>query len=57
VTRLAIAMAAFGGLGILAWTTLSDERIRLLCLAILAMFAFKTWLRRKDVMPSSDSDE
>jgi len=23
----------------------------------LAMFAFKTWLRRKDVMPSGDSDE
>ena len=50
MTRLAIAMAAFVALGVLAWTTLDDERIRLLCLAILAMFAFKTWVRRKDVM-------
>ena len=57
MTRFAIAMAAFAVLGVLAWTTLSDERIRLLCLAILAMFAFKTWLRRKDVVPSGESDE
>ena len=57
MTRLAIAMAAFVGLGILAWTTLSDERIRLLCLAVLAMFAFKTWMRRKEVTHSGDSDE
>jgi uncharacterized membrane protein YfcA len=57
MTRLAIAMAAFVGLGVLAWTTLSDEKIRLLTLAILAMFAFKTWLRRKETMQSSDSDK
>ena len=57
MTRLAIAMAAFVGLGVLAWTTLDDQRIRLGCLAILAMFAFKTWMRRKDTMPSSDSEE
>jgi hypothetical protein len=50
-------MAAFAVLGVLAWTTLSDGKIRLLCLAILAMFAFKTWMRRKDVMHSGDSDE
>jgi len=50
-------MAAFVGLGVLAWTTLSDERIKLLTLAILAMFAFKTWLRRKETMRSSESDE
>ncbi len=57
MTRLAMAMAAFVGLGVLAWTTLDDERIRLLCLAILAMFAFKTWVRRKDTMHSSDSEK
>jgi hypothetical protein len=50
-------MAAFAVLGVLAWTTLSDERIRLLCLAILAMFAFKTWLRRHDTMRSSQNDQ
>jgi len=57
VTRLAIAMAAFVGLGVLAWTTLSDEKIRLLTLAILAMFAFKTWVRRKQAMHSGDSEK
>ena len=50
--RLLIAMAAFVALGILAWTTLSDERVRLLTLAMLAMFAVKTWVRRKDVLHS-----
>jgi len=51
-------MAAFVGLGVLAWTTLSDERIRLMTLGILALFAFKTWMRRKDVMhPDGEGDE
>ena len=37
-------------LGILSWTTISDQRIRLVTLAILVMFAVKTWVRRKDFM-------
>jgi hypothetical protein len=43
-------MAAFVGLGILSWMTLSDSRVRLATLAVLAMFALKTWVRRKDVL-------
>jgi len=35
---------------VLVWTTIGDQRIRLATLAILAMFALKTWVRRKDVM-------
>ena len=31
-------------------TTLSDSRVRLATLAVLAMFALKTWVRRKDTM-------
>jgi len=50
VKRLVVAMAAFVGLGILSWTTLSDSRVRLATLAILAMFALKTWVRREDVL-------
>jgi hypothetical protein len=50
-------MAAFGALGILAWNTISDQRIRLGTLAILAMFALKTWVRRKDVLPSDDGSD
>ena len=48
--RLLIAIAAFVALGILSWSTISDQRIRLATLAILAMFALKTWVRRKDVL-------
>jgi hypothetical protein len=57
VKRLAIALVAYVVIGILAWTTLSDERIRLVTLAILAMFAVKTWVRRNDVMHRGDVGE
>jgi hypothetical protein len=57
VNRLLLAMGAFVALGILAWNTLSDERIRLVTLAVLAMFALKTWLHRKDaVHPDGESE-
>jgi membrane protein implicated in regulation of membrane protease activity len=58
VKRLLIAIAAFAVLGVLAWTTLSDQRIRFVALAILAMFALKTWVRRHDAGPAdSQGDE
>ena len=56
MTRFALAMAAFVGLGILSWTTLSDSRVRLATLAVLAMFALKTWVRRKDAMHPDKTD-
>jgi len=37
-------------LALLSWTTISDQKIRLVTLAILAMFAVKTLLHRKDTM-------
>ncbi len=49
-------MAAFVGLGVLSWTTLSDSRLRLASLAVLAMFALKTWVRRKDTMHPDKDD-
>ncbi|MCU1303956.1 MAG: hypothetical protein JWQ87_4240 [Candidatus Sulfotelmatobacter sp.] len=56
MSRLAMAMIAYLVLGVLAFATLSDHRIKLLTLLILAMFAFKSWVRRKDVMhPDGDS--
>ena len=57
MNRLLLAMGAFVALGILAWTTLSDERIRLVTLAVLAMFALKTWLHRNDVMHQDRDSE
>ena len=57
MSRLAMAMVAYLVLGALAFTTLTDKRIRLLTLLILAMFAFKSWARRKDVMhPDGESE-
>jgi hypothetical protein len=58
VNRLLLAFAAYVALGILSWMTLSDQRVRLAVLAILAMFAFRTWMRRKDVMhPDKNGEE
>jgi len=41
--RLWIALGAIAVLMTLAWTTLPDERFRLGAIAILAMFAVRTW--------------
>jgi hypothetical protein len=57
VNRLYISLGVFVALGILAWMTISDQRIRLVTLAILAMFAVKTWVRRKDTMHSNKDSE
>ena len=51
MNRLAMALAAYVVLGILVWSTIPDQRIRLVPLLILAMFAVKTWLHRKDAGP------
>jgi hypothetical protein len=57
MNRLAMALIAYLVLGVLAYTTLNDSRIRLLTLLILALFAFKTWVRRKDVVhPGGDRE-
>ena len=57
VNRLIVGLAAFVALGILAWTTITDQRIRLATLAILAMFAVKTWVRRKEFMHSGQDGQ
>jgi len=43
-------MIAYAVLGILAWTTITDTKLRAGTLVILGLFAFKSWVRRKDVM-------
>ena len=48
--RLMLALAAYAVLGALAWKTITDEKLRLATFLILALFAVKTFLRRKDVM-------
>ncbi|MBZ5656753.1 MAG: hypothetical protein LAO56_15925 [Acidobacteriia bacterium] len=50
LNRFAMALAAYVVLAVLAWTTISDGKIRLATLAVLALFAVKTIVRRRDVM-------
>ena len=57
MNRLVGALIAYAVLGVLAWMTIGDTRIRAIPIAILALFAMKSWLRRKEVMhPDSESD-
>ncbi|MFZ0312022.1 MAG: hypothetical protein WAL85_04870 [Candidatus Korobacteraceae bacterium] len=41
--RLLVAFAVYAVLAALAWTTLSDPKFKFATLAILAMFAVRTW--------------
>jgi hypothetical protein len=50
VNRFVMAMAAYVVLAVLTWNTIADEKLRLATLAVLALFAVKTVVRRKDVM-------
>jgi hypothetical protein len=52
-----MALIAYLVLGALAYSTLSDTRIRAATLLILGLFAFKTWVRRKDVMQRDGDGE
>jgi len=49
VSRFSIALAVYGLLGLLAWLTLPDQKIRGVTLALLAMFAAKSWLHHRRV--------
>jgi uncharacterized membrane protein YccC len=56
MNRLAGALIAYLVLGILTWFTISDSRIRGITFMILALFAVKSWVRRKDVLhPGGES--
>ena len=50
MNRLAVALVAYVVLAVLTWLTITDPRIRAITLAILTLFAVKSWLRRNDVM-------
>jgi hypothetical protein len=43
-------LICYAVLGALAWTTLTDPRLRAGTLVILALFAVKSVLRRRDVL-------
>ncbi len=41
--RLWMALGLFAVLAVLAWTTIGDQKFRLATVAVLAMFAVRTW--------------
>ena len=57
MNRLAAALIAYGVLGILAWLTISDPRIRAVPLGILVLFAVKSILRRNETMHSEQRED
>jgi hypothetical protein len=57
MSRLTKALIAYLILGVLAFATLSDVRIRAVTMLILGLFAFKSWVRRNDVLhPEGERD-
>ena len=57
VNRLSIALVCYVVLGALTWTTITDPKIRAGTLVILALFAVKSWIRKKDVLhPDGERD-
>jgi hypothetical protein len=57
VNRLSIALVCYVVLGALAWTTLTEPKLRAGTLLILALFAVKSLLRRKDVLHADEGSD
>jgi uncharacterized membrane protein YfcA len=56
VSRLSIALICYVVLGALTWATITDPKLRAGTLVILALFAVKSVLRRRDLL-HVDEDE
>ena len=54
--RLWLAMGGFAVLMILAWTTLDDPRFRFGALAIVAMFAVRTWSHHRKLQQEQERE-
>jgi hypothetical protein len=57
MNRLTGALIAYAVLAALAWFTISDTRIRAVPVAILALFAMKSILRRNEVLHREESGD
>ena len=57
--RLWLALGAFAVLMVLTWVTIDDQKFRLAALAILAMFAVRTWSHSRKLQREQErrSDE
>ena len=54
--RFAVAMGVFAVLMILTWVTIDDQKFRLAAIAILAMFAIRTWSHHRKQTDSDGGD-
>ena len=52
--RFSVAMGAFALLMILTWTTIDDQKFRLAAMAILAMFAVRTWSHHRKLQNEAE---
>ena len=52
--RFSVAMGAFALLVILTWTTIDDQKFRLAAMAILAMFAIRTWSHHRKLQHEAE---
>ena len=57
ISRFSLAIVAYVVLEVLSWNTITDAKLRLATLAVLALFAVKTVVRRRDVLhPGANTD-
>ncbi|MGO9603521.1 MAG: hypothetical protein ACLQAT_09010 [Candidatus Binataceae bacterium] len=49
MNKFFVALGAYAVLAALAWTTLSDPKFKVATLAVLALFALRTWSWSKKV--------
>jgi hypothetical protein len=54
--RLIAALIAYVAIGVLAFLTITDTKLRAATLLILVLFAVKSILRRKDVLHLRDPE-
>ena len=55
--RFSVAMGAFALLVILTWTTIDDQKFRLAAMAILVMFAVRTWSHHRKLQNEAERDD
>jgi membrane protein implicated in regulation of membrane protease activity len=54
--RLWVALGAFAVLMVLTWITIDDQKFRLAALAVLAMFAVRTWSHSRKLQNEDEKD-
>ena len=55
--RLWVALGAFAVLMLLTWMTVDDQKLRLAALAIIAMFAVRTWSHSRKLQSERERNE